>query len=246
MHTLGWQWFLMNIWTEEKLKFMLTAVIVTYHPPRREHILPIFNALKSGSIVPDEIIFWNNGKDYLGAVGDAIVINSSKNFGCSVRIYAGLMATNDIVFVQDDDLLVGHDSVRLLYEFCSSVESCLVGPLGNMLGPQPHPYLKRVGVVNKAQEADIILGRMFVCRKLVFSNVFRDRINNYIRTSPSGDDIVLSLTNKHNSGMNYVLPVEIINLNEKGIGYSHEPTHYIKRDYVCNQIINYYKKKDGY
>lgn len=217
----------------------LTAIIQVYYQQRFKYLASIVKAILSGSVVPGRIIIWANGGNGYGSVetfagqnndnGVPITVIKSSDNTLMGRYAAVLVATTPYIFVQDDDLVVGHDTVGLLLDRCSSG---ITGISGRNLGADPRGYTDGDGVYSGF--ADVILGRCFVCPKSALAS----GINYLMRGGrPPGraDDIMFSL---FAPGNNYVMPgTGCTNLDEEGVGLSHEPQHMDERD----EAVAYYR-----
>lgn len=187
----------------------------------------VIDALKK-SVVNTDIIVFNQG-DCPCDRDDVTVINSSRNFGCSIRHALALAIDDDCFFFQDDDLLVRPDTIGELQKYVR--ESNVVGIRGSILTDDLYTTAT---IINKTSSVDIVVGMAHMCRKQAIINAFqlRDKLGLKIFRE---DDILLSLAN---SG-NYVVGTPIDLLPEHGIGLSHQPQHYPERDLVCKKIYNY-------
>lgn len=81
---------------------MITACLV--HWKRTETLIPLVEALRSKEIV-SEIIVWNNNPKLKlsGKVAGATVVDSDENIIVYGRYLAAKMASNDLIYTQDDD-----------------------------------------------------------------------------------------------------------------------------------------------
>lgn len=210
---------------------MITAVITHYYPERTKYLRMIIDALKSGSLPPDEIIIWNNIAELDLKYPDAICINSSHNFGTFSKQYACLFAKNKYVLMQDNDLMVGKDTVKNLYEFARKHPHCFVGKWGRNVGDTDKPYtdseLARDGKV------DIVVGCLNMCAKEVIIRSLQEK-NKHEKDLSRVEDIITSYANRKHG--NYALDVEAIQFDEEGIGLCHIPGHYGERDEMVNYL----------
>jgi len=89
---------------------MITACLLRWK--RLENIDVIVKHLRCSNII-DEIIVWNNGDAFES--DECIVVNSLSNQICWGRYLAAFLASNDLIYFQDDDWLLSHDAISHLY-----------------------------------------------------------------------------------------------------------------------------------
>lgn len=211
----------------------MTTIILTYYKGRVKYLAPIIEALKKSEVTTDIIVF-NQGEP-IADISGVTVINSGKNFGCSVRHALALCINDDLFFFQDDDLLVSPDTIGTLLKFSDGKN--VVGADGCIL--TDGKYTTAIPVTNPKRVScvDIVTGRVHLCSKKAIIRAFelRDKLGLKIFRD---DDILLSLANKKNM----VIDCGITNLDEEGIGLSHEPQHYYERDLTCRKIYETIKK----
>ena len=94
---------------------MITAIVAHYW--NREGNLPlIVEALRGGTMVPKEIIIWDN-TNHVGPLKGAIVIRSEKAYGCQSDLPVAYFATTPYVFFQDNDLTVKPNTLEGMYRW---------------------------------------------------------------------------------------------------------------------------------
>lgn len=203
----------------------MTTIILTYYLNRRKYLPGILEALKSSTVKSDVVIF--NQGEYLPEIEGVTVINSGRNYGCSVRHALALCMEDDCFFFQDDDLMVKPDTIELLRGQLGAEN--VVGVDGCVL--TDGFYTTAIAVSGMDGDVSIVTGRVHLCRKKALINAFilRERLGLKIFRE---DDILLSLANRDNK----VVKAGITNLDEEGIGLSHEPAHYNERDKICKEI----------
>jgi|TARA_R100001015_G_C4629728_1_gene190800 hypothetical protein len=145
----------------------------------------------------DEIIIWHNGPEKLdiGAFDEDVKIIESNDLGLASRYAAGLLASNDIVLLQDDDIFFEEESLRIIVnESIKNPERTITSE-----GKIPHKdntYGKGIkpGIGEKI-ECEIHLNRL-VCTKRefiphFFSTLYKTGLSLNPRTG-GGEDIVYS------------------------------------------------------
>jgi glycosyltransferase involved in cell wall biosynthesis len=92
---------------------MVSACLLSYKRPH--HMQRIVNSLQSYEFI-DEILVWNNNPDInLSLQGDKVkVIHASENTLCLGRFLCAKQARNEVIYVQDDDVIV--KNVSELYQ----------------------------------------------------------------------------------------------------------------------------------
>lgn len=222
-----------------------TAIVQHYYKSRRPYLDQIVDALAASSMPPSELIIWNNEENQHLAVDPSrakmptTAINSSKN-NLMGRYAAMLLATTDVVFVQDDDLLVQPKTVERLIEAWKRNGS-IAGHVGaNLDRGSPSPYSSAMwvpGQVGVDISVDIVLGRCFVGYRLDFIPGMQKAIA--LGNPGRCDDIHFNMCND----WSVVARVSgngddgIVDLDEHGEGLSHDPSHFIERDrYACMMI----------
>lgn len=205
----------------------MTTIILTYYKERVKYLGAIIEALRKSKVETDIVVF-NQGEP-IGNIEGVTVINSGRNFGCSVRHALALCIDDDLFFFQDDDLLVSPDTIDTLMKFSNKenvvgVDGCILTDGG---------YTSAIPVCNPTQVSyvDIVTGRVHLCSKSAIVRAFKLRVKLGLKIFRD-DDILLSLANKNNM----IIDCGITNLDEEGIGLSHEPQHYYERDLTCKTI----------
>jgi len=206
----------------------MTAIILTYYENRRKYLPMIIECLKNSSVECDIVVF-NQGIP-LDDIPGVTVINSGKNFGCSVRQAVALAMEDDIFFFQDDDLLVSPEVIGKMRQHLT--DHNVVGVTGCRL--TDGYYTSAEQVKETTASVDIVTGRLHMCKKKPIIEAFklRDQLGLKIWRE---DDILLSLA----ASGNMVVDAEIWNLDEENIGLSHEPQHYQERNKVCKTIYEF-------
>lgn len=203
----------------------MTTIILTYYEKRRKYLPGIIEALQKSTVKTDIIVF-NQGRP-IDDIPGVTVINSGRNFGCSVRHALAMCIDDDPFFFQDDDLMVIPDTIERLAKYLN--DDNVVGISGSIL--TDGYYITATPVSNRFSMVSIVTGRVHLCRKKAIIKAFklRDRLKLKIFRE---DDILLSLANN----INFVVDSPIINLDEEGTGLSYDPEHYSDRNKICKTI----------
>jgi hypothetical protein len=91
----------------------LTAIIPHFYWERTGNLRTIVDSLRSGTVVPEEIIVWNNERDPVTIAG-AFVVQSPRNIGAKARLLAAVMARGERVLFLDNDIAVRRRTVENL------------------------------------------------------------------------------------------------------------------------------------
>lgn len=209
----------------------VTAIIQRYYPERRRYLGAILDALTMQTKVPDRVIIWNN----FGGVVESLLENSffpihvihSDVNTLMGRYAAALLASTPAVFIQDDDLLCGPDTIERLTSRLSDFPRTLFGISGsNINRASSNPYTDGTTIYDGP--ADIVIGRCFALtrRELV------SRLTLLHPTVGRSDDIALS-----RQGHNVVIPCDITDLDEQGVGLRHDAEHSSERDQQVKRLF---------
>ena len=204
----------------------ITAIITHWYPERTKYLRGIIDALKAGSVVPDEIIIFNNLPEPLD-FKDVTVINSNHNFSTLAKQFCAVAAKNKCILFQDNDLMVGRDTVKELYEFYLKNKDCFVGKWGKRMAAGDKPYSEGQNIAEG--EVDVVAGALNMCGRELVIQALTDR-EKYKQDIWRVEDIAMSFSNTKRGGKNYALNVEVVELPEENIGLWHEPEHFIIRD----------------
>lgn len=222
----------------------ITAILLHYYQERTMQVRRIVQDLRLGSIGPDNIIVFNNNPEVrLVPFGKEIVINSSHNFRWLIRYALGLVTESDCCLFLDDDVTVTGGTLEYLLDYHQVRPEAILGFFGKNLGEDAdHPYTtgEEVRNVKGPRRADIVFGRIQFCKTGKLVNAFRlkDMVPDLATNGVISDDILLSLSNLILDGQdNVIVPPEILELSEMGVGSHYTKDHYYIRDETCRKII---------
>ncbi|MEZ5082193.1 MAG: glycosyltransferase family 2 protein [Bacteroidales bacterium] len=230
------------------IKPQKTAIktILSYHTPkpvsacllsykRPHNIQPIINSIHDFPFI-DEIIVWNNNTELIPDFhGEKVkVINSRENVLCYGRFLCINEAKNEIVYVQDDDVIV--HNVESLYRHFLNDESTLTHALSDRHLRQYRNYIYPDGEV-----ALLGWGSFFRKEWTGILDVFLKSHNPDFIFKREADIIFsLLLGKKHNT-----LPAKIQELAEhssKGIALYLEKDHELFRALAINRALGFLRK----
>jgi hypothetical protein len=214
-----------------------TIIIPHYHANRRVNLCKIKMAVSKSKHQADLLIF-NNNKDYI-IDGQ---INSFKNYGSSIRYAVAPFIQSDIFIFHDDDLVVGENTVGEIVKFLCEHKDAIVGFCGSKIVDIENPYKKRVHVnSNKTgviEQVDIVLGRLTAMRRETLAIAISAMCKVPLDIAWTHEDIPISIANK---GNNWVMPLDIQNIETGGVGLEHQSGHYDKRNNLARQCLGIFK-----
>lgn len=201
----------------------VTAIVQNYFEERQKYRELIWDALRGNTPQLERIIMWNN-RFYPGSydADDIFLIESDRNTLLG-RYAAALLADTEYIFVQDNDLVIGPDTISRLLAVAQKHPDKIVGSSGCILGLGDKPYSSARWVAEGP--ADVILGRCWLAHRKALVPGFTRILSEGIYPGRC-DDIVFSMA----AGGGIVVPCEIRNLDEESVGLSHAPEHFEQRD----------------
>jgi hypothetical protein len=132
-----------------------------------------------------EVIIWNNNSDLQLKFANCKVINSSHNFMPFARYGCAILATQNTILFQDDDLLLTRRNIELAYNEYLKDRSRIYGTEGRNLKNGKYNIGSVFG------ECDIVLGQFMMFDKKLLATVFQHIMN--LTPIDRGDDIAFSL-----------------------------------------------------
>lgn len=213
----------------------LTAVIANYYESRQKYWPQILTAINRSTILPDRMVIWDNLGDWAPSSfrwsGREAIIHSPWNTLLG-RYAAIFLCETDYVFVQDNDLVVGPQTIERLFQVARDHQDKIVGVAGcNLAKDTENPYTKASWV--KEGPCDVVLGRCWLAHRKALAPGFVRILSENVKPGRC-DDIFFSLAG--NGGI--VVPCEYTNLDEQGEGLSHEPQHFEERDAFARRMLN--------
>lgn len=207
----------------------VTAIVQNYFEERQKYWPEIFDGFRGQSVQASRIVIWDN----LGACGWNLdemdyrrlpvdFIESDRNTLLG-RYAAAFLADTEYVFVQDNDLVIGPDTISRLLAVAQKHPDKIVGSAGCILGDGPKPYSSARWVAEGP--ADVILGRCWLAHRKALAPGFTRVLSEGIYPGRC-DDLFFSMA----AGGGIVVPCEIRNLDEESVGLSHQPEHFEQRD----------------
>jgi hypothetical protein len=222
----------------------VSVVIPHFWKERQSNILTLYWALQQGTLVPSEIIVWNNDQPFPLLPRDVKVIQAPFNVGCKARFLAAMCASSEYILFQDNDLMVQPQTVAHLVKWHQKLDAigCSVALEGRQLRPGK-PYSECEGVdgagLHEPFKMTITLGRMELVR--------RDNINEILSDIPFTsetvmDDIWFSHALDLHGCPRWCVPYVptasgFTNINEGGVGAYRRPAHWTERNILCQKFF---------
>jgi hypothetical protein len=225
----------------------VSVCIAHIYPERRSNLGVIFDALRGGTLPPDEIIVWNN--DTIFPVPSAFgqpnvqMIHAMPNPGPCARFLAALTARSQFIFFQGSDVAVQPDTVRHLHDLLVTRPNVTLGLEGRILH-EGQPYNYHIGkggldgkLLQQPTHNDISMGRMDIISRDVMVQCLPD-----VPLFEREDDIWFSYALAKHHIERLVVPYTpgvngFTNLQEGGVGNCTHPKHMNWRDDLCKQLF---------
>jgi len=203
----------------------ITAILVSY---RRQSVLPrIFESLRATAGVT-EIIVWNNNDEApLRSEDGIVVINASRNFRAYARYAAALLAANDRILFQDDDVVIEPAVLEHLDGELQADPRRIYGIIGRNLEDGRYTGTAATG------EVDIVLGQCMLFARELLASVYGDML----RLSPMarGDDIAFSLLTGVKHICRYSPRTLLATQNEDALWK--DPDHFRLRQEMVDRVL---------
>lgn len=213
--------------------YNIAVVIPHFHKERVGNLQKIVDAINSGSLKPSVIIVFNNNADYQLNLDGAKVINSSINFGSSIRYAIAYASGCDVFIGQDDDLMLGGGDLEKLVKCVQEKQNSVIGFTGAKLGENDDPYLTRkswVSSSNELEEVDVVLGRVTAMTRGPLDRYMAEICDMSNQQYGNHEDIPLCLANIKSGHHNYITKLDITELSTGGVGLEFLPDHFTHRN----------------
>ncbi len=218
---------------------MLTAIVLNWKRP--ENLPRIIAALQRCEIV-NEIIVWNNNPGINLKLNRGVcVINSNRDLGLFTRFAAALLAKNDGIFFQDDDVVLDENRIMQLHKQWEIAPEVCHAAFGRRCAVGPYNKINAWGDVDVVLTKAVVVHKKVCLQAALNTQYFKDLPG---RPLGNGEDILLSYTamsmsGKYNRAHNLFLKEE---RQDPNIAISQrEPTHMEHRDRVlkrCQKLFS--------
>lgn len=205
----------------------LTVVLLSWKRPAN---IPIILEILYSAKSVNEIILWNNNPELSLNYKHPklVVINANKNLGTTARYSVALLAKNDNIMIQDDDLCYKPEQIEKIFSEYLKDKSRIYGPFGRNL------YNGKYRMKNVWGEADIIIGRTLLFEKNLLINFFKfaEPWKNLLHE----DDILFSLSQakKH-----FALKLGLITELSNEEALYKKPMHLEKRQKMVDYCLKF-------
>lgn len=210
--------------------YNLIAVIPHFHGERKGNLETVVSALLGGSVKPDLVVVFNNNPGYAVDIEGAVCINSKINMGSSVRYSIAYALGANYFIGNDDDVCVGAEDVKRLYEAMKENPNSIIGFCGSDMGSD-EPYLDRKSyVATEPKEVDVVLGRINAMSRACLARYMESTKNIGLSAYGNHEDIPASLENKKAGFKNHIIPLNVTELPTGGVGLEFQPDHFTHRN----------------
>lgn len=214
-----------------------TAIMLNWDRP--ENVSRITEGWMQSPFIQKGVVFSNKpGLPELPPI--AVGISSTEDLGLTTRFMAGLLAETDVVFIQDDDLIVHDEALKALLEYHAADPEILHG----IFGRRPKGDGSYARLVDKVEaEVEVVLTRALVCQKQHCVDFFVHLKDFPILRSGNpkgnGEDIVFSFVTMANSGrLNRVHKLNVTELDSRS-AIHHRPGHIARRSTVMRHCVSW-------
>lgn len=178
---------------------MISAVILNWKRPA--NVARIVEGWQSSGLVNDPIV-WNNNPDSTIKFCSTRVVNTCQDWGLYTRFAAGLLARNDCILWQDDDLELPVESLTRLIDAWKAEPSRVHGVFGR--GPRLDGSYAQDFRGN--HEVPVVLTRALVASKQNAVNFFQhlrrfEHLQRDTKPLGNGEDIIFSYVAMKESGV---------------------------------------------
>lgn len=193
-----------------------TAILLSWK--RVENLARIVEQLKKSNRI-GEIFVWNNNPDLTLDLPVDAVINSPRNFSCLARYCLVPLAANDVVWFQDDDVLVTPAQLETVFMHYERDPSRIYGCRGRNVVNGQYTWATIYG------DCDIILGQAMLFHR----NLYRHAFATLGALGPmTEDDIAFSLSCDRRHFAVNVEPIQDLGDDDE-VALWKRPNHFEKR-----------------
>jgi glycosyl transferase family 64 len=189
----------------------LSVVMLSWKRPA--NIARVVDDLLAHAVV-DDITVWNNNPQCALSLPAAVRVIDSPDLGLYTRFAAGCLARHEMVFVQDDDLLLSPGTLDALHRHALGEPDVLHG----IFGRAPTAAGRYARLLEGSGQVPIVLTRALVCARRYCAKFFEHvhRFDELQRDSVpygNGEDIIFSyLAMKESGRMNRIHALPVLEL----------------------------------
>lgn len=233
---------------------MISVILLNYKRPDNVH--RILERLEACQCV-DDVIVWNNeGSMFGGGTPKIRYSNADRNWGLFPRHAMGLLAKNDCILFQDDDLLLTEDTITRLYNKWKMRRLAVHGLFGRR--PKMPGFTYAEYRDHDDEDVEIVLGRCQMFHRSLLPKFFHwldfpqiKRLleeGKHLGCLPSScDDIILSyVAQQYSRQLNRVHNFERTDLPAGDEALAANPNHFKYREQAmrkCAYLKEFYVQK---
>lgn len=216
----------------------LSVVIPHFYNERTGNLTTIARALQQGSMVPNEILVWNNDAP-IPPIAGVKIIQADRNYGCLGRFIASFAARGEYVLFHDNDMVCRRDTVLALYDHALAIPNGIFSIDGwNFLPDLSYTEgvktLKWGKSEKVAVEVNVTPGHIELISRAALYRV--------LAYFPFEDATIMEDLHFNAAAMRagvkrYVVPSDYDYLDSCGVGISHAEDFNARRDEACKQIF---------
>lgn len=195
----------------------ITAILLSWR--RVPNLGRIIDELRRTPLIA-EIMLWNNNPEVRLDFPGVTVINSPRNFLCLARYCLVPLAAHDLIWFQDDDLLLRRAQIEAIYAAYAADPSRIYGIMGRDIVNG----LYSADVVYG--ECDIVLGQAMLFHRRLLHHAFEPLGS--VPPDLAEDDIIFSLASPRRPFAVDVSPIEDLG-SEDDSALWRRPDHFERR-----------------
>jgi len=206
---------------EEKI----TAILLSWK--RLANLGRILEELQRTPLV-GEIMLWNNNPEVRLDFPGVTVINSPRNFLCPARYCLVPLAAHNLIWFQDDDLLLGRAGIETIYATYQADPSRIYGIMGREIVDGLYSADPVYG------ECDIVLGQAMLFHRRLLHHAFEPL--GWLPPEVTEDDIIFCLAAPRRPFAVEVGPLEDLGSDDEAALWR-RPGHFERRQRAVELML---------
>jgi hypothetical protein len=203
----------------------ITAILLSWR--RLPNMGRIIEELRRTPLIA-EIMLWNNNPEVRLEFPGVTVINSPRNFGCPARYCLAPLAAHDLIWFQDDDLLLRRTQIEAVHAAYTADTSRIYGIMGRDLVNGLYSADPVYG------ECDIVLGQAMLFHRRLLHHAFEP-----LGSLPAGlaeDDIIFCMAAPRRPVAVDVSPIEDLGSDDE-VALWRRPDHFPARQRAVDFML---------
>lgn len=203
----------------------ITAILLSWR--RIANLGRIIDELQRTPLIA-EIMLWNNNPEVRLDFPGVTVINSPRNFLCPARYCLAPLAAHDLIWFQDDDLLIKRAQIETVYSVYADDPGRIYGIMGR-------------GIVNGLYsadpvygECDLVLGQAMLFHRRLLHHAFEPLGS--LPPDLAEDDIIFSLATPRRPFAVDVSPIEDLGSDDEAALWR-RPDHFERRQRAVDFML---------